>query len=548
MIGFGTMRIRITGCVNVVAVSLAVVLCPCAASGGLPDGGRIETADLCFAAQQLHARVTHLGGGEDTVDSLFLGWFDRPYARATLAVAVKTTAVMRREARLRELGNGAICDDILRSLLGWTQSALTRVVVPERHAGFRPHRIEIDRDNLLAGTRNPPLLAFLDRATTTRLDPTFGDLDMLAALGMRVYARESRFAGNAAEQTRIVRRASDLGLAVVFVETSAELPPKASSLSGPVVVHPLTLRELVDKPAELRRDTSSDLRTVEATVSPQNGETWVSSLARRAIARGCSLSGRFAVCDWSEPWEYQSMANRLQATSSWMWIDAVEGLSLGIVSGWRDLRDGSVPVCPSVFLDPKTAEAIAHTSLDMLRTWDSLAGFTVHCPVVLLVDNEAIDPKNDNRWAFWARRFFEGLCDRQIAFDIIPYQGAEARLDGGQYKVVFRMTREHASDVQDAVRRVEDSLLNHSTGVSRVTVHEPDGRLAGDVWIRSGKTLTGATCVAVANLSGNRRILGLRGLFETTGVQDVVSGEGMGRPARPFAMDAWQVRVLIPVD
>ena len=165
-----------------------------------------------------------------------------------------------------------------------------------------------------------------------------------------------------------------------------------------------------------------------------------------------------------------------------------------------------------------------------------------------LVDGEAIDPEDDNRWAFWARRFFEGLCDRQIAFNIIPQQGAEARLDGAAYEVVFRMTREHASDVQDAVCRVEDSLLNQSSGASRITLHELGGRLAGNVWIRSGSTPAGSTCVAVANLSGNRRVLRLRGVAEATAFRDVVSGEPVGKPASHIALDAWQVRVLIPAD
>lgn len=116
----------------------------------------------------LRERVTEPAGTDDLPDTLYFGWFDRPDARATLAILVKTLATLHREVRLRELGNGAIDASTIRTMLCWGDDAFERVVRSSAQNRFRPHRLRLSLKSLPTALSLPPLYCFVDRVTAKR--------------------------------------------------------------------------------------------------------------------------------------------------------------------------------------------------------------------------------------------------------------------------------------------------------------------------------------------------------------------------------------------
>ena len=103
-----------------------------------PGEDRVDLSQLRARVSQLQERVTELAGDDDLLDTLHFGWLDRPYARATLAILVKTTSMLEREVYLRELGNGAIDDATVRNMLLWSRSAR-----PQLHQSWRRSPIAV---------------------------------------------------------------------------------------------------------------------------------------------------------------------------------------------------------------------------------------------------------------------------------------------------------------------------------------------------------------------------------------------------------------------
>ena len=100
------------------------------ASAEPDDPAHVDLGALQNRVARLTERVTELAGEGDLLDSLYFGWCDRPYDRATLAILVKTTQILRRETALRRYGNGAITDADLRIILTWADHSLRRITGP----------------------------------------------------------------------------------------------------------------------------------------------------------------------------------------------------------------------------------------------------------------------------------------------------------------------------------------------------------------------------------------------------------------------------------
>jgi len=498
-----------------------------------------DVTGLSERVAALHGRAVELAGSDDLLDTLHFGWFDRPYARATLAIALKTTAVLRREARLQEVGKGAIDDATLRTMLKWTDGALVRAAGSKAENGFRPHRLRVTPDELLDGASTLPLYAFIDRSTVTRQHDVFGDLDLLAAIGLRAYALPLSDLDDPTTADMLFDRASALGICLARVAMPErpvpdewETPP--ATTNGALTMHARPLRDWLLGAAPAGRAADEGWAISE----PRTGESWSASLARHALVRGVSERCRYFVADWTPP-----NGPDLRALAAAVWVGALDGQALGVIPGWRDLRDGSVNAAPSIFLDPAAVETVAHTSLDLLRLRAHLGAFQTTPLLAIVVGADAVDDRDEAVWASWVLPVWETLMRRQIRFDVV-------RLETGlieparRYRVVFPIRADEASDATALVARVERTLAVESEHLHRITAREEDGSLAADVYIRSGRASDEKPCVAVVNLSSESRRLKLRGGPSLGAVRDVVANESIAAPAERLPMGPWQVRIL----
>ncbi|RME41288.1 MAG: hypothetical protein D6788_01550, partial [Planctomycetota bacterium] len=286
-------------------------------------------------------------------DTLIFELFDHPYTRATLAMLCKTHRVLRRELRLRERGHAAIPEDTLRSMMRWVRDARGRVERGEDRPPFVSYRVPLSRRSILAPD-GPPLFAVADAATATRLDPRWGDLDVLAAMGFRVIALGPWPRRSRGDADLLARRAEALGVTVFHLPASSTAggtnAPAAGQRPEPTApLHPATLRDLVTGGSRHGAPVTGTI----VLSDPAPPEPLACAWARRALARGLSPSGRYIVDGWGLMRDRADPAAfRGQAVVPLMWADAVNGLSLGILHGWRDLRDGSGSPHPSLLTAP----------------------------------------------------------------------------------------------------------------------------------------------------------------------------------------------------
>jgi hypothetical protein len=528
------------------AGTLATGLCIIVVAAGLPSpvtaappDDQFDVADLRARVGHLRERVAELAGHDDLLDTLHFGWFDRPCARATLAILVKTTSALEREIRLRELGNGTIPDATVRTMLSWAEEAPKRVVAAEPVSGFRPHRLRAMGADFDPASAPAPLFAFVDRATATRHHDVFGDLDLMAALGMRVYPRMADDLHDPDAVDLIAARVSALAMATVFVgEGAGDSLEEAPDPSGAALrIRRVSLRELL-------QGIPNTPGVVCGLRDPAYGESWPASLARKAVGRGI-LGERFIAADWNPPNAGGSSAGRAAATATMMWVCAIEGQSLTLLPGWRDLRDGSASPFPSILLDPARVEIIARTALDLIRLSESVQPFKSTPPLAVVVGADAVHTRDDNTWASWTKPVWNGLLDRQIRFDVVSADRDERQL-GSRYPVVFPLRRDEVGDPKSTLLRIERALALQSGQVHRVTVRELDGRLATDVFVRDARIPGGKPCVVLANLSGRSRRVKLRGGPRLGAVNDRVVDQRIAQPGESIPLAPWQVRLLWP--
>ncbi|UCE62353.1 MAG: hypothetical protein JSU63_11690 [Phycisphaerales bacterium] len=537
-----TTHVRHTGAVSS-AIGLFVLSLVCfSARPGLadpPGANVVYPVSLKARLAHLRSRLDALAGNEDLLDTLHFAWFDRPYARATLAVLHKTVSVLDREARLRERGNGAMRDETVSRMLTWADGAVDRVITSEVEADFRPHRTGVTQAILGSASTTPALFSFVDRASSTRCSHSFGDLDLVAAMGLRVYTRLNGESGSADAARLRGERANTLGIATIFLAASTPAKASRSASAHALTVKGASLRQLHTDAATTEEVPGHSL----ALIDPPFGESWASSLARRALARGCTGRNRYVADVWNAP-VAPGQVDDVAVTAAAMWVHAVDGQTLGLVRGWRDLRDGSANPYPSRLTHPEQTETIALTALDLLQLGPYITPLRSRPSLVLALQDDALDSDDDNAWAGWIEPVFDALYQRQLSFDLVSENTFSRELHQ-RYDVVTTLRRADASELSSFLISLERKLAGESAYASRVTANELDGRLAANVFIRTGRTPQGGLCFAVANLCPQIRELRLEGI-ESRPARDVISAELIHDPAQGLSMSPWQVRVLWP--
>jgi hypothetical protein len=258
-----------------------------------------------------------------------------------------------------------------------------------------------------------------------------------------------------------------------------------------------------------------------------------------------------------------------------MWLDVLDGVSLAVADGWRDLRDGSTSASPSVFTRPDEIETFARTSLDILRFAELLpplprgdnGGSAIRSveaggdqggsrlgPVAIVLSPDAVDPLDADKWADWIEPFFAALVERQIPFDIVSDAADRQALDR-RYSLVFSLQRGDAADLNLLTVRFERELATVETLAQRRTVRELDGSFPRDLFVRSaldraspcqgsGDSRDGRDTIAVVNLSASPRELKITGGGTLPRLREILSGTQLiGRDGR-FTIGPWQTRLF----
>ena len=540
-------------------LAAAAVVLWSAVSISRADGGG-DLAQLKERVQALRERVVELAGENDLLDTLYFGWSDRPYARATLAILVKVAATLDREVDCRDHGNGQIDDVTVESMLEWADGAIQRVIHAEPSADFRPDRMKMTWFAVIEGAEAPPLLAFVDGARSLRTHHVFGDLDLLAAVGQKVYARPSgeRLPEEDLEVT--ARRAEAVGQAVVDWSILAskdaqrcgvaEPDPRTGWPGRPQYVAVGTLAWVTRD----REPTTGNDPVLPGVGDPVDGESLPASLARRATLRGATNRSTYAVTRWTPPIVAAASERRLAALRAAIWVQALDRQRLALIDTWRDVSpdtgDGSGP---SVFVHPAQAETIAHTALDLQRLASFLVGFETRPTIAFAVGREAVcsqvesgcAPGQFDTWASWVQPIWEALVARQVSFDVVSDRTDEKALRE-RYRAVLPLRREQCANPADAIGKIERRLAQDSEHVYRLTAREMDGTIARDMFVRVGRTPEGKACAGIVNLSDRSRVLKLRGKPAIGPSRDVILDQRISEPDQRLELEPWQVRLLWP--
>lgn len=518
-----------------------------------------DLAQLKQRVQALHERVIELAGEGDLLDTLYFAWSDRPYARATLAILIKVAATLDREVDCRGHGNGKIDDATVESMLLWADGAIQRAIQSQPNNDFHPHRIGITWKQLLEGKSVPPLCGFLDGTRLTPQRPHVGDLDVLASLGQRFYARPigSRLDGQDAQAT--AQRAEALGMTVF------DITPMVGRSAWKCGNHWEFIRPLwrdraryvaYTRPMWLfpleRSWYPGDPQLLPAVEDPAEGESLGASLARRAMLRGVMETSTYAAYRWTPPIVEARPQQAQAALTAALWVQALEGQRLALVDGWRDVHDENNTDTPSIFFSPTRAETIAHTALDLLRYANSFRAFDEAPLLAISVEEDAFAPEGDNpskvpSWSDWTEPIWSGLLSRQVRFNVVRGESPEEKLNP-PYRLVYRLEQTSNRVGVSILERIERGLAQLPDHVYRLTARETNGTIAKDVYVRSAKTPEGKACAAVVNLSDRSRVLKLRGKPEIGPSRDVISDQWISEPDQRIEFAPWQVRLLWPVE
>ncbi len=530
--------------------------------------GGVDRASFGERVQALRGRVTELAGDHDLLDTLYFGWSDRPYARATLAILIKVAATLEREVEHHGHGNGKIDDATMESMLQWSDGAIQRAIRAQPTSEFRPLRMKTTWAAMLDGTDIPSLYAFVDGTRLYPCHPLFGDLDVLAALGQRVYSRPLGREYSQSELQVSGRRAEALGLVLLDCTIFA---PEGVTLCGSGLAEVQTSwperRPYVAFSSLAMLALDGEPRTWENPPLPAvrartGGESFPSSLARRAMLRGAINRSTYAVTRWAPPIIDAPADRRLVALRAGMWVHAFDGQRLALIDTWHDEHGEDNETERSVFLNPAEAETIAHTALDLQRLAKFVSCFGSRSTLAVAVGREATcgEPQEGcpevgrkergsdtdiDAWAPWVQPIWDALVTRQVSFDVVSDRTEEKALQG-RYQVVFPLRRRDCVDPARAIGKIERRLAQVEEHVYRLTAREMNGTIASDVYVRAGKTSEGKGCAAVVNLSDRVRMLKLRGRPAIGASRDVIADQQIPEPDQRLEIAPWQVRLLWP--
>ncbi len=478
----------------------------------------------------LHRMVT----GDGLIEHLYLDWMAVPYQRATLAVAIKTIDVAQREIDLRGHGAGALTDDQLNHLLAWLDKALDMGLPRANSLSLNDIRVNAEQ---WLGEQSPgrpaALFAFADRSTFTQRDRWFGDFDLLACAGFRIYPVGRNRPLTAADIVALRRHADSLGIELIDAPLGAGLEDTRSALTRPTArIVPYELAELAALPAEVGR--------LSAVIDPVGGQSWAELAARRALYRGTTGRAYSVAVGLSPPDGPDRRATeRMRAA---MWVTAIDGQRLGVLEGWRDIRDGTPTPYPSRFTDPALLETAAHTALDILAS-DALLR-QLQGPRRLVIRIEPQHIVETNRLSPELLGVVERLLSWQLSFDLCVQPPSDARTDvwvmdwndprlaawGGEKEL--RSGTLHAGEAQ---RR------EWLKAARPVAIRERNGGLAVGVYVRSARD---GHRVAVINLLDAERKLTIDATavgFSSAEWSDELTGKACGESV-DFA--PYQVRIL----
>jgi len=531
---------------------------------------------------QARAEVQTLIGTDELIDGLYFGWFDRPYRRATIACLVKAVQVLDHEARLRRLGRSGLTDAQVNRLADWIRDAPGRATASARRIDFAPHRLCTDPQRLRAWTNRgatdlpPALVGFIDRATSSQHDRWAGDFDVLCCLGLRVIGTSRLPWMQGPDRQSLLDHGRALGITTMVPAIAGSAapaappeaePPETGSQRQPHVLRiiPVTLPELA---AAAPGQTDERPGAILAITEPVRGESWSESLARQALYRAATGRQAAVVTGWAPPPTGWSTTRAPEHVALAMWIRALDGPTLMLMEGWRDLRDGSGSPHPSLLPAPAILETVAHTALDLLHFGPHLAAFHRPSPVAIVVGKDCCEADGD-RWSPACRQVFEALAERAVRFDVLPELRLTTRAPRHRYDVVItppdralsagtsqRLPLLLAEDgvrvswepdgaglepITVAVERCQAADRHHR---HRLVVTGSGGRRPAGVFVFHGA----GDRLALANTTAEPRrvwITTASGRPAPT-VTDLLTGETLRRTDQGVDLLGRQVRVLVP--
>jgi len=484
---------------------------------------------------QAQARLRTLLGPGDLIDALYLGWFDRADRRATLACAVKTAAVLDRELKLRRLGNGAMTDADFRAALAWLDAALERACEPSARPDYRPQRSRLDADALTRLLTADPLpgppaslFGVIDRATATRADERWGDFDLLACMGFHIVGCSRVEARTPQNWRTLLRRAESLGL---IVTTQGPLPEEwtiADSSAGRVTMsaRSLPLAEMFGADLAGACEQTGELRGV---CDPPGGESWGERFARRTLYRAATGCRGAVVVGWRPPKAESPATDAAALAALAVWVDALDGQRLGLLDGWRDLRDGSSCPYASLLTTPAVVEAVAQAALDVGYFADEVAQLEPACSDELVIRPDCLDPADPNRFAAPYATLFDKLLDGQVRVSFTP----AAELSSGRIidaGMADALVRGYEAGKFGGQRAVVAREADGSTASNLLVYHGPGGRMA------------------LANLApAARRVrITVSSSEPVPALRDLLTGQVFSDPGGGVDLAGLQVRLFVP--
>jgi hypothetical protein len=472
----------------------------------------------------------------EVIDDLYFAMQDRPYDRATLAIALKTSQTLARELKQRQHDAGQVSEQSRRRALAWLEAAIERVGMEEQP--LPPSVGSMDWNRWLADAgddTSPPasIFAFVDRVRTDGSRSRFGDFDLVISTGQPVYPLVSVYplvlgnplvsgaGGLAAGGASLQQYAAALDIGLIPLGGGGAQLASAGA-SG---IRPMSLR-----------DVTMHSSSGGAISDAADGETWGAMIARRALVRGASMQPTYRAIGITTPTgDRQTLAKRARAA---MWVQAIDGQRLGLVEGWRNARIDGGAAFPSRLADPDWLEAVAHTSMEIRQRAELLEPFRYPRKMAVLIDAGALDPQNPNAWSADFTELADALVDWQIPFDVVA---ANKSGSNAPYEYIMRFKPGGDFSAIGAAQEASKLLSKRAPELREVIFSDSQGNPAKRLYVRQSAD---GRRLAVVNLSDkprNLKMLTSAGKSASAAYIDQWSGETQ---RRRLSMAPFEVRIL----